>query len=99
MNAVISPVIAQVVSLTKRGASARERPIPIRSGVGQQAATLGFGHPTPDAVGFVHPQRELEAFRLHDALATDAFGFRLPRFPFLTPICHSLRKAQSRNRT
>src|SRR5258708_34831493 len=99
MNAVISPVIAQVVSLTKRGASARERAIALRSGVGQEAATLGFGQPTPDAVGFVHPQRELEAFRLHDALGTDALGFRLARFPFLAPLCHRRRKEQSRFRT
>ena len=42
-------------------------------GVGEEAA-FGLGQTAPDAVRFVHTHRELEAFRLHEALRANAFG-------------------------
>src|SRR5207249_3326519 len=69
---------------------------PPGSGVGKEAATLGFGQAAPDAVRLVHAQRELEALLSHDALRADRLRLRLARFSHVPPFGDRRRKEQRR---
>src|SRR5450759_3375035 len=73
----------------------RRRP----SAVGEETPTLGFGQAAPDAVRFVHAQRELEALGLHETLRADRLGLRLARLSRVAPLRHRRWEEQRGLRT